>query len=89
MKNSVLTNPVVVSGVVLYGLLMLTAVLLVIGLVRLRRRAKENVRSEFKQMLLKQRRFRAWTLLAAMGFMLALHWPFGYGPERRSVPLSA
>ena len=76
MKNSVLTNPVVVSGVVLYGLLMLTAVLLVIGLVRLRRRAKENVRSEFKQMLLKQRRFRAWTLLAAMGFMLAFTLAF-------------
>ena len=76
MKNSVLTNPVIVSAVVLYGLLTLTAVLLIIGLVRLRRRAKETVRSEFKQMLLKQRRFRAWTLLGAMGFMLAFTLAF-------------
>lgn len=71
MKGSLLTNPVIISSVVLYALLAGMAVLLITALVRLRLRTRENVHSEFKRMLLKQRHFRAWTLLATMGFMLA------------------
>ena len=70
MKDSVLTNSVVASNVVLYALLALTAVILIIALVRLRLQYRESVRSEFKQKLLKQRRFRAWTLLVAVIFAL-------------------